>query len=79
MTTSTERCGALRSALQAARQNAERWMEMSPEASADSEQMEQWRSTARLRRREVERIEMLLAEIVEQQGLLSYQETDFIS
>jgi hypothetical protein len=60
--------GALRSALRAARENEERWMEMSPESSVDSEQMEQWRSTAMLRHREVERIETLLAEMAEHQG-----------
>ncbi|MGA8727109.1 MAG: hypothetical protein WB608_00035 [Terracidiphilus sp.] len=59
---------ALRSALRAARENEERWMKMSPEFSADSERMEQWRSIAKLRRREVERIETLLAEIVEHQA-----------
>lgn len=59
---------ALRSALRAARENEKRWMKMSPEFSADSERMEQWRSIAKLRRREVERIETLLAEIVEHQA-----------
>lgn len=59
---------ALMSALLAARQNEKRWMEMSSELSADSEQMEQWRCTAGLRRREVERIEALLAEMAEHEG-----------
>jgi hypothetical protein len=40
-------------------------MEMSPEFSTDGERMEQWASTAKLRRLEVERIEALLAEIAE--------------
>jgi hypothetical protein len=40
-------------------------MEMSPEFSADSERMEQWISTARLRRLEVERIESILAQLIE--------------
>jgi hypothetical protein len=38
-------------------------MEMSPEISADCDGMEQWASTAKLRRLEVERIETLLAEV----------------
>ncbi len=36
---------------------------MSPEFSSDSELMEQWTSTAKLRRLEVERIEALLANV----------------
>jgi len=54
---------ALQIALRAARENETRWLEMSPEISADSERMEQWASTAKLRRLEVERIETLLAEV----------------
>jgi len=54
---------ALQIALRAARENEARWMEMSPEISADSDQMEQWASTAKLRRLEVERVETLLAEV----------------
>jgi hypothetical protein len=54
---------ALRIALRAARENEARWMEMSPEISADSERMEQRAGTAKLRRLEVERIETLLAEV----------------
>ena len=66
MTPLTEsRADVLRSALQAARENENRWMEMSPEFSTDGERMEQWASTAKLRRLEVERIEALLAEIAE--------------
>jgi len=38
---------------------------MSPEFSSDSERMEQWTSTAKLRRLEVERIEALLANATE--------------
>jgi predicted component of type VI protein secretion system len=53
---------ALRSTLETARENEKRWLAMSAEFSSDAEQMEQWRSTARLRHREVERLEALLAE-----------------
>ena len=56
---------ALQSALRAARENENRWVEMSPEFSSDSERMEQWTSTAKLRRHEVERIEALLADATE--------------
>ena len=52
---------ALQAALKAARENENRWMEISAEFSTDAERMEQWTSTARLRRLEVERIEALLA------------------
>jgi hypothetical protein len=38
---------------------------MSLEFSSDSERMEQWASTAKLRRHEVERIEALLADATE--------------
>jgi hypothetical protein len=55
----------LLASLSAARENEERWLEMSPEFSADSQGMEQWASTAKLRRLEVERIEALLAELSE--------------
>lgn len=68
MTTSSERCDALRFALRAARENEDRWIQMSPEFSADGEQMAQWRSTARLRRSEVERIETLLAQTIGHRG-----------
>ena len=54
---------ALQIALRAARENEARWMEMSPEISADNERMEQWAGTAKLRRLEIERIETLLAEV----------------
>jgi len=56
---------ALQSALRAARENENRWVGMSPEFSSDSERMEQWTSTAKLRRLEVERIEALLANATE--------------
>src|ERR1035438_3735269 len=56
---------ALQSALRAARENENRWVGMLPEFSSDSERMEQWTSTAKLRRLEVERIEALLASATE--------------
>ena len=59
---------ALRAALKAARENENRWMEISAEFSADPERMEQWSSTAKLRRIEVERIEALLADAAEPCG-----------
>ena len=52
----------LQAALKAARENENRWMEISADFSTDPERMEQWSSTAKLRRLEVERIEALLAE-----------------
>ena len=55
-------------ALRAARENENRWVGMSPEFSSDSERMEQWTSTAKLRRHEVERIEALLANATEPSG-----------
>jgi hypothetical protein len=51
---------ALQAALKAAHENENRWMEISADFSTDPERMEQWSSTARLRRLEVERIEALL-------------------
>jgi hypothetical protein len=54
---------ALQIALRAARENEARWMEMSPEISGDGDRMEQWASTAKLRRLEIKRIETLLAEV----------------
>lgn len=64
MTLQKERSAdALQIALRAARENEARWMEMSPEICADSDRMEQWASTAKLRRLEIERIETLLAEV----------------
>ena len=58
----------LQSALRTARENENRWVGMSPEFSFDSERMEQWTSTAKLRRLEVERIEALLANVTEPSG-----------
>lgn len=52
----------LQSALRAARENENRWLEMHAEYATDSEAMEQWAATAKLRRFEVERIEALLDE-----------------
>ena len=52
---------ALQAALKVARENENRWMEISAEFSSDPERMEQWSSTTKLRRLEVERIEALLA------------------
>jgi hypothetical protein len=52
----------LQSALQAARENENRWLEMQAEFYTDSETMAQWASTAKLRRLEVERLEAALAE-----------------
>ena len=59
---------ALQSALHAARENENRWVGMSPEFTSDNERMEQWASTAKLRRLEVERIEALLAKTTELSG-----------
>ena len=55
----------LQTALKVVRENENRWMEISPDFSADAERMEQWSSTAKLRRFEVERLEALLASAVE--------------
>ena len=60
---------ALLAALKAARENENRWMEISAEFSTDPERMEQWSSTAKLRRLEVERIEALLAGTAEPCGM----------
>jgi hypothetical protein len=60
---------ALQVALRAARENENRWMEISAEFSTDPDRMEQWSSTAKLRRLEVERIEALLAGASEPCGL----------
>ena len=51
---------ALQSALNAARENENRWMKMSAELCTDSDRTE-WVGVARLRRLEVERIEALIA------------------
>ena len=55
----------LQATLRVARENENRWMEISPDFSADAERMEQWSSTAKLRRFEVEQLEALLASAVE--------------
>jgi len=60
---------ALQVALKAACENENRWMEISADFSTDPERMEQWSSTAKLRRLEVERIEALLAGAAEPSGL----------
>ena len=60
---------ALQAALKAARENENRWIEISADFSTDPERMEQWSSTAKLRRLEVERIEELLAGAAEPCGL----------
>jgi hypothetical protein len=62
---SEQSADALQSALRAARENENRWVGMSPDFSSDSERMEQWTSTAKLRRHEVQRIEALLASATE--------------
>ena len=59
---------ALQAAPRVARENANRWMEISSEFSTDPERMEQWSSTAKLRRLEIERIEALLAGAAESCG-----------
>ena len=59
----------LQTALNAAHANENRWVEISAEFSGDAERMEQWSSTAKLRRLEVERIEALLADAAEPFGL----------
>jgi hypothetical protein len=51
----------LQATLRVARENENRWMEISAEFSTDADRMKQWSSTAKLRRFEVERIEALLA------------------
>ena len=60
---------ALQATLRVARENENRWMEISAEFSTDPERMEQWSSTAKLRRLEVERLEALLAGAMEPTGL----------
>ena len=59
----------LQAALKTARENENRWMEISAEFSTDPDRMEQWSSTAKLRRLEVARIEALLASAAEPCGL----------
>jgi hypothetical protein len=57
---------ALQSALRAARENESRWLAMQTDYATDSEAAEQWASTAKLRRLEVERLEAVLAEAEKQ-------------
>lgn len=65
MTTELDRRDkALRSALTVAQENENRWIRLSPEISVDSESAELWAGTAKLRRLEVERIEALLADVL---------------
>ena len=59
----------LQATLRVARENENRWMEISADFSTDADRMEQWSSTAKLRRLEVERIEVLLAGAAEPCGL----------
>ncbi len=66
---SVQQIEALQVALGAARENENRRMEISAEFSTDPDRMEQWSSTAKLRRLEVERIEALLAGTAELCGL----------
>jgi hypothetical protein len=61
-TSSKQHHPALQSALRAARENESRWLAMQADYASDTEAMEQWASTAKLRRLEVERLEALLAE-----------------
>jgi len=68
-TSMEENIAALETALKIARENENRWMEISAEFSNDAERMEQWTTTARLRRLEVERIEALLVGAAETCGL----------
>ena len=58
------RYNALRCALRVAQKNEDRWIGLSLEISVDSEGAEQWAGTAKLRRLEVERIEALLADVL---------------
>lgn len=72
MTTELEgRDHALRSALGVAQKNEDRWIGLSPEICVGSEGAEQWAGTAKLRRLEVQRIEALLADVLNIQGNLA--------
>ncbi len=59
--TAKPQSAALQSALRVARENEKRWREMQAEFTTDSDAMEQWAATAKLRRLEVERLEAVLA------------------
>ena len=65
-----QQIGTLQAALKTALENENRWMEISADFSTDADRMEQWSSTAKLRRLEVERIEALLAGAPEPTGLV---------
>ena len=66
MNSQRDQCAeALQSAPHAACVSERRWTGIPLEFSSDSEWMEQWTSTAKLRRLEVERIEALLANVTE--------------
>ena len=52
----------LQTALRAARENERRWREMHEEYLTDRDSEEQWATTAKLRRLEVERLEALLGD-----------------
>ena len=70
MNSQRDQCAeALQSAPHAACVSERRWTGIPLEFSSDSEWMEQWTSTAKLRRLEVERIEALLAGAAEPCGL----------
>ena len=60
---------ALGSALRAAHENDRRWMKVCPGFSSDSEQTEHW---TKLRRREAEGIETLLANVPEPSSLPTF-------
>ena len=64
-----QQIGTLQAALKTVLENENRWMEISADFSTDADRMEQWSSTAKLRRLEVERIEALLAGAPEPTGL----------
>ena len=68
----------LQSALKAASENENRWMELSADFSTDPDRMEQWSSTAKLRRFEVERIEALLAGAADPVGLAQLMRSETV-
>ena len=69
---------ALQTALKMARENENRWMEISAEFSTDPDRMEQWSTTAKLRRLEVERIEALLAGAADPVGLAQLMRSETV-
>jgi hypothetical protein len=52
----------LQSALRTAPENESPWLEMQADYPTDSDAIEQWANTAKLRRLEVERLETILSE-----------------